>query len=113
MQNPLSLSKVLLLLNIYRKTDSREVITDLPRLGTDCHILKRNLSRTNDPNERKGMVLQNDYDFDRKTHHTYKGATTTLDTINFVRRKCKLLGKRKIHSHTEYEKSALKIMLGA
>ena len=31
---------------------------------------------------RKGIVLQPDYDFDRKTHHSYKGATTTLDTIN-------------------------------
>ena len=44
---------------------------------------------------RKGIVLQPDYDFDRKTHHSYKGATTTLDTINFVRGKCKLLEIRK------------------
>ena len=49
--------------------------------------------------------MQPDYDFDRKTHHSYKGATTTLDTINFVRGKCKLLEK-KIHGNTEYEKSS-------
>ena len=56
--------------------------------------------------ERKGIVLQPDYDFDRKTHHSYKGVTATLDTINFVRGKCKLLEKKEIHGNTEYEKSS-------
>ena len=56
--------------------------------------------------EIKGIVLQHDYDFDRKTHHSYKGATTTLDTINFVRGKCKLLEKKEIHGNTQYEKSS-------
>ena len=28
--------------------------------------------------DRKCIVLQPDYDFDRKTNHSYKGATTTL-----------------------------------
>ena len=57
--------------------------------------------------ERKGIVLQPDYDFDRKTHHSYKSVTTTLDTINFVRGKCKLIGKNEIHGNTEYEKSGI------
>ena len=47
-----------------------------------------------------------DYDFDGKTHHSYIGRTTTLDTINFVRGKCKLLKKKEIHGNTEYEKSS-------
>ena len=54
---------------------------------------------------KKGIVLQPDYDFDRKPYHSYKGATTTLDVINSVRGKYKLLEKRKeIHGNTEYEK---------
>ena len=64
--------------------------------------------------ERKDIVLQPDYDFDRKTHHLYKGVTTTLDIINFVRGKCKLLEKKKkfmvIQNMTN---QALKILLGA
>ena len=50
--------------------------------------------------------MQPDYDFDRKTHQSYKGVTTTLDTINFVRGNCKLLEKKEIHGNTEYEKSS-------
>ena len=45
--------------------------------------------------ERKGIVLQPDYDFNRKTHHSCKGVTTTLDTINFAIGKCKLLEKKR------------------
>ena len=63
--------------------------------------------------ERKGIVLQPDYDFDRKTHHSYKGATTTLDTINFVRRKCKLLEKNKFMVIQNMKNQALKILLEA
>ena len=54
--------------------------------------------------ERKGIVLQPDYDFDRKTHHSYKGVTTIFDIINFVKEKYKLLEKNEIHGKTEYEK---------
>ena len=48
--------------------------------------------------ERKGIVLQPDYDFDRKAYHSCKGTTTTLDTRNFVRGKCKLLKKKERNS---------------
>ena len=44
--------------------------------------------------EREGIVFQPDYDFERKTYRSYKGATTTLDIINYVRGKCKLLEKK-------------------
>ena len=107
-----SLSQVLLSLNIYRKTGSSEVITDLHRIG---HGWSENQSKlvpnkidgdsivtlvadnidwknktfkgekTRNTNsilvqentllkdtERKGIVLQPDYDFDRKTHHSDK-----------------------------------------
>ena len=50
--------------------------------------------------------MQPDYDFDRKTHHSYKGVTTTFDIINFVKGKYKLLEKNEIHGNTEYEKSS-------
>ena len=54
---------------------------------------------------KEGIVLQPDYDFDRNPYHSYKRATTTLDVINSVRRKCKLIEKKKeIHGNTEYEK---------
>ena len=54
---------------------------------------------------KEGIVLQPDYDFDRNPYHPYKRATTTLDVINSVRRKCKLIEKKKeIHGNTEYEK---------
>ena len=56
--------------------------------------------------ERKGIVLQPDYDFNRKTHHSCKSVPTTLDTINFARGKCKLLEKKEIHGITEYERSS-------
>ena len=55
--------------------------------------------------ERKAIVLQPDYEFNRKIHHSYKGVTTAFDTINCVRGKCKLLEK-KIHGNTEYDKSS-------
>ena len=46
---------------------------------------------------------------ERPSHHSYKTATTTLDAINFVRGKCKLLEKKKeIHGNKEYEKSSTK-----
>ena len=61
--------------------------------------------------ERKGIVLQPDYDFDRKTHHPFKGTTTTLDTKNFVRGKCQLLEKKEILQNMKNQ--ALKILLGA
>ena len=58
--------------------------------------------------------MQPDYDFDRKTHHSYKGATTTPDTTNFVRGKCKLLGKtKKFMAIQNMKNHALKILLGA
>ena len=59
--------------------------------------------------------MQSDYDFGRKTHHSYKGATTTLDTINFVRGKCKLLEKKNKKKFTviKYMKNqAMKGLLG-
>ena len=62
--------------------------------------------------ERKGIVLQPNYDFDRKTHHSYKGATTTLDTINFLREKCKLLEKKKFTVTQNMKNQALEILLG-
>ena len=157
----LSLSQVLLSLNIYRKTCSSEVITDLHRIGhglsytetkfiedkwtewseNQSKLVPNNIDEdsivthvadnidwknktfngeeTHNTNsifiqentvlkdrERKGIVLQPDYDFDGKTHHSYKGVTTTLDTINFVRGKCKLLEEKEIHDNTEYEKSS-------
>ena len=43
--------------------------------------------------EIEGIALQPYYDFDKKTYHSYKGATTTLDIINSIRGKCKLLEK--------------------
>ena len=156
-----SLLQVLLSLNIYKKTGSSEVITDLHRIGhglsyTETKFIEDKWSEWSEnqsklvPNnidedsivtlvadnidwknktikgeetlntnsismqentllkdtERKGIFLQPDYEFDRKTHHSYKGATTTLDTINFVRRKCKLIVKKEIHGNTEYEKSS-------
>ena len=157
-----SLSQVLLSLNIYRKTGSSEVITDLHRIRhglsytetkfmeykwaewseSQSKLVPNNIDEdsiatlvadnidwknktfkgeeTHDTNsiliqentllkdtERKGIVLQPDYDFDRKTHHSYKSVTTTLDTINFVRGKCKLIEKNEIHGTTEYEKSSI------
>ena len=62
--------------------------------------------------ERKGIVLQPDYDFNRKTHHSCKGVTTTLDTINFAIGKCKLLEKKEIHGITEYERSSTENFAG-
>ena len=50
--------------------------------------------------------MQPDYDFDRKTHHSYEAVTTTFDTINFVRGKCKLLERKEINGNTKYEKSS-------
>ena len=145
-----SLSQVLLSLNIYRKTCSSEVITDLHRIGhglsyTETKFIEDKWAEWSEnqsklvPNnidedsivtlvadnidwknktfkgeekhytnsifmqgntvlkdtERKGIVLQHDYDFDGKTHHSYKGVNTTLDTIKFIREKCKLLEKQK------------------
>ena len=107
-----SLSQVLLSLNIYRKTGSSEVITDLHRIGhgwseNQSKLALNNIDedsivtlvadnidwknktfkgeKTRNTNsilvqentllkdtERKGIVLQPDYDFDRKTHHSDK-----------------------------------------
>ena len=107
-----SLSQVLLSLNIYRKTGSSEVITDLHRIGHGWSENQSKLAlnkidgdsivtlvadnidwknktfkgeKTRNTNsilvqentllkdtERKGIVLQPDYDFDRKTHHSDK-----------------------------------------
>ena len=155
-----SLSQVLLSLNIYRKTGSSEVITDLHRIGhrlsyTEIKFIEDKCAEWSEnqlsqlvPNnidehsivtlvaeiidwknkifkgeethntnfiliqentllkdtERIGIILLPDYDFYRKAHNSYKGSTTTLDTINFVRGKCKLLEKKQIHRNTEYEK---------
>ena len=156
-----SLSQVLLSLNIYRKTGSSEVNTDLHRIGhglsyietkfiedkwaewseNQSKLVPNNIDEgsivtlvadnifwknktfkgeeTDNTNsiliqennllkdtERKGIVLQPDYEFDRKTHHSCKGATTTLDTLIFVRGKCKLLERKEIHFNTEYENSS-------
>ena len=147
--------QLLLSLNINRKTDSSEVITDLPRIGhrlsytetkfiedkwgkwskNQSKLVQNNIDTDNivtlvadnidwknetfkgekrhninsiliqenallKDTERKNIVLQPDYDFDRKTHHSYKCATTTLGTINFVRGKCKVLEKKN-HGNTE------------
>ena len=135
---------MLLSLNIYRKTCSSEVTTDLHRIGhglsytetkfiedkwaewseNESKLVPNNIGQdsivtivadnidwknktfkgeeTHNTNsifiqkntllkdsERKGIVLQPDYDFGGKTHHSYEGVTATLDTINFVRGKCK------------------------
>ena len=156
-----SLSQVLLSLNIYRKTGSSEVNTDLHRIGhglsyietkfiedkwaewseNQSKLVPNNIDEgsivtlvadnifwknktfkgeeTDNTNsiliqennllkdtERKGIVLQPDYEFDRKTHDSCKGATTTLDTLIFVRGKCKLLERKEIHFNTEYENSS-------
>ena len=50
--------------------------------------------------------MEPDYDFDRKTHHSYKAVTTTLDTISFARGKCNLLEKKEINGNAKYEKSS-------
>ena len=63
---------------------------------------------------KEGIVLQPDYDFDRNPYHSYKRATTTLDVINSVRRKCKLIEKKKKVTVIQNMKNkALKILLGA
>ena len=63
---------------------------------------------------KEGIVLQPDYDFDRNPYHSYKRATTTLDVINSVRRKCKLIEKKKKFTVIQNMKNkALKILLGA
>ena len=50
---------------------------------------------------------------ERPSHHSYKTATTTLDAINFVRGKCKLLEKKKKFTEIKNMKNqALKILLG-
>ena len=56
--------------------------------------------------ERKCIVLRPDYEFDRKAHNSYEAATTTLDTIDFVRGKYKLLEKKEIYGNAEYQKSS-------
>ena len=83
--------------------------------GEETHnrnsILKQENTLLKDT-ERKDIVLQPDYDFDRKTHHSYKGATTTLDTINFVKGKSKLLEKNRFTVIQNMNNQALKILLG-
>ena len=80
--------------------------------NTNFILIKENTLFKN--TERKGFVLQPDHDFDRKAHHSYKGTYTTLDTINFVRGKCKLLEKKKKFMVIQNMKNqALKNLLGA
>ena len=56
--------------------------------------------------------MQPAYDFDKKTHLSSKGTTTTLDIITFVRGKCELLEKKKLTVIQNMKNQALKILLG-
>ena len=56
--------------------------------------------------------MQPAYDFDKKTHLSYKGATTALDIITFVRGICGLLEKKKLTVIQNMKNQALKILLG-
>ena len=56
--------------------------------------------------------MQPAYDFDKKTHLSDKGATTTLDIITFVRGICELLEKKKLTVIQNMKNQGLKILLG-